>query len=113
MTRAESLAVDRLAGPLIRYRAMAYIVGAGLVVLVFVGMPLKYWAGVRTVVAVVGPVHGVLYLVYLVAVLDLARVRRLPVLQVLMMVGAGLLPFLAFYVERRTTRIIERDPVRR
>lgn len=86
---------------------MAYTVGVGLIVLVFVGMPLRYWAHVRAVVAVVGPVHGVLYIVYLLAALDLARRHRFSIIQMLMMVGAGLLPFLAFYVERRVTDRIE------
>jgi integral membrane protein len=88
---------------------MAYTVGVGLIVLVFVGMPLKYAAGVDGVVAVVGPLHGVLYIVYLLAALDLARTRRLRILPVLAMVGAGLLPFLAFYVERRITRKVEQE----
>jgi integral membrane protein len=83
---------------------MAYTVGVGLVVLVFVGMPLRYGAGVRAVVAVVGPLHGLLYIVYLVTALDLARTRRVTILQLLMMVAAGLVPFLTFYVERRITR---------
>lgn len=98
-----------LSRSLVRYRTMAYAVGIGLVVLVFVGMPLKYLAGVAAVVAVVGPVHGLLYLVYLLAVLDIARHGRFTILRVLAMVGAGLLPFLAFYIERRITKQIERE----
>jgi integral membrane protein len=96
-----------LAGRILRYRAMAYSVGIGLIVLVFIGMPLKYLADFHAVVAVVGPIHGFLYIVYLVTVLDLARTRRVGILQLLAMVGAGLLPFLAFYVERRVTGRIE------
>jgi integral membrane protein len=91
---------------------MAYTVGAGLIVLVFVGMPLRYWAGVHAVVAVVGPIHGVLYIVYLLVALDLARRHRFSIIQMLALVGAGLLPFLAFYVERRVTHRIERGLAR-
>jgi len=92
--------------PFQRYRVLAYGVGVGLVVLVFVGMPLKYAAGVDAVVAVVGPLHGALYVVYLLTVIDVARTRRVSVLLVLAMVGAGLLPFAAFFVERAVARRI-------
>ena len=109
MTPAERAASPTASGPLVRYRAMAYVVGVGLVVLVFVGMPLKYAAGLDAVVAVVGPLHGFLYIIYLLAALDLARTRRFGIGRLLAMVAAGLLPFLAFYVERRITQQVERE----
>ncbi len=94
-------------GALARYRVMAYIVGLGLLVLVLVGMPLQYGAGQLAVVRVVGPLHGFLYIIYLVAALDLARRGRFTLLQMAAMVGAGFLPFLAFLIERRVTRRVE------
>ena len=91
---------------LMRYRVMAYVVGAGLLVLVLVGVPLQYAVGKPAVVQVVGPVHGFLYIVYLVTVADLARRFRLGLGQVVALVAAGFVPFLAFVVERWTTRRI-------
>ncbi len=90
-------------GALVRYRAMAYIVGIGLIVLVFVGVPLQYGASQPAVVKIVGPVHGMLYIVYLLTALDLARRARFSIPQMMAMVGAGFVPFLAFIVERRIT----------
>jgi integral membrane protein len=87
---------------------MAYTVGAGLLVLVLVGIPLQYLAGTKAVVAVVGPIHGFLYIVYLVAALDMARRARFTLVQMALMIGAGLVPFLAFIVERMITRRVER-----
>ena len=86
---------------------MAYVIGVGLAVLVFVAMPLRYWADFRGVSAVVGPVHGALYIVYVLAALDLARRHHLGFLWVLAMVSAGLLPLLAFFIERRVTQRVE------
>ena len=54
-------------GALTRYRIIAWIVGVVLIVLVVVGMPLKYLGDNDTVVAAVGPAHGFLFMVYLVA----------------------------------------------
>ena len=94
---------------LVRYRVMAYVVGLGLLVLVLVGVPLQYGAGKPALVQVVGPIHGFLYIVYLLAVADLARRFRLGLGQVIGLVAAGFVPFLAFVVEHFTTAKIERS----
>jgi integral membrane protein len=77
---------------------MAWIVGVLLVILVFIGVPLKYFADTPQVVAVT---HGMLYLVYLATGLDLAVRRRWKLPKVLLVFAAGLVPFLTFYVEHR------------
>ncbi len=92
---------------LTRYKVMAYIVGVGLLILVFIGVPLQYGAGLPQVAEIVGPIHGFLYIVYLLAALDLARRARFTLLQMIAMVAAGFLPFLAFIVERNVARRVE------
>jgi len=89
---------------LTRYRVMAYTVGVGLVILVLIGMPLKYLAGSPAVVEVVGPLHGFLYLVYLMAALDLAIRRRWSLPRTAVVLLAGTVPFLSFVVEHQVTR---------
>jgi integral membrane protein len=98
-------------GALLRYRILAYVVGTGLIVLVFIGMPLQFGFNHPAVVQIVGPIHGFLYIVYLIAALDLARRARFSLLQMAAMIGAGLCPFLAFVIERRITRKIEQGAV--
>ena len=93
-----------LASALLRYRVMAYVVGVGLATLVFVGVPLQYGAGVPQVDAIVGPIHGFLYIVYLLAAVDLARRARFTLLQMAAMIGAGFVPLLAFVIEHRVTK---------
>ena len=91
-----------LRAALTRYRIMAFIVGVGLLLLVVVGMPLQYGAGEPIVVQIVGPFHGFLYIVYLLTVIDLWQRARCSFWQLVAMVAAGFVPFLAFYVEHRT-----------
>lgn len=91
-------------GALRRYRIMAYTVGVGLLILVFVGVPLQYGADVPQVAEIVGPIHGFLYIVYLAAAFDLARRARFTIWQLAAMIGAGFVPGLAFVIERRVTR---------
>jgi integral membrane protein len=93
-----------LSTPLRRYQVMADVVGVGLLLLVLVGMPLQFGAHQPVVVSIIGPIHGLAYIVYLAAVFDLSRRERLSVGRIAAMIGAGLVPFLAFYVERRITR---------
>lgn len=90
-----------LPAALLRYRVMAYVVGTGLLILVVVGVPLQFGAGIPQIDAVVGPIHGFLYIVYLLAAVDLARRARFTLLQMAAMIGAGFLPLLAFIIERR------------
>jgi integral membrane protein len=86
------------------YRVLAYVTGTGLIILVFVAMPLKYFAGMPKPVAIVGALHGFLYMAYVVCALVLAeRCRWRPVRAVLVAL-AGTIPFLSFVAERKVTR---------
>jgi integral membrane protein len=91
-------------GALTRYRIIAWIVGVVLIVLVLIGMPLKYLGDNDTVVAVVGPAHGFLFMVYLVATFDLGRRAKWPLSRMLLVMLAGTIPFLSFWAERKVTR---------
>lgn len=90
-------------GALTRYRVIAYIVGVMLLVLLFVAMPLKYLADDPSAMDVVGPLHGFLYVVYLLGTFDLFRRVRWSLPRLILMALAGTIPFLSFYAERKTT----------
>jgi integral membrane protein len=91
-------------GALTRYRIIAWIVGVFLVVLVLVGMPLKYLGDNDTVVAVIGPLHGFLYMIYLLFTFDLSRRARWPFGRMILVMLAGTIPFFSFWAERQVTR---------
>jgi integral membrane protein len=91
---------------LTRYRVAAYVVGVLLIVLTLVAVPLRYLAGEPGLVHVVGPLHGWLYLGYLVTGVDLANRMRWPVSRVLLVLLAGTVPFLSFVAERWVTRSV-------
>jgi integral membrane protein len=94
---------------LTRYRVLAYVVGVGLLILVLVAMPLKYFADSPGLVAVVGPIHGFLFFIYVLTALDLAvRAGWSPVRTVLVLI-AGTIPFLSFVAERQVTEQARRQ----
>ena len=90
-------------GTVLRYRVMAYITGVVLMVLCFVGIPLQI-AGHPALVNVVGTVHGILYIIYLVAAALLAWKLRLRPDRTILVLLAGTVPVLTFVVERWMTR---------
>ena len=90
-------------GALTRYRVIAYVVGVMLLLLVFVAMPLKYFGDNPGAMNVIGPLHGFLYMVYLVGTFDLFRRVRWSFPRLVMMALAGTIPFLSFYAERKTS----------
>ena len=91
-------------GALTRYRIIAWVVGVVLLVLVLVGMPLKYLGDQDSVVAIVGPIHGFLFMVYVVLTFDLARRARWPFGRMLLVMLAGTIPFFSFWAERKVSR---------
>jgi integral membrane protein len=89
---------------LTRYRVMAYVVGVFLLLLVLVAMPFKYLAENEAPISVIGPLHGFLYMVYLLVSLDLAVKSKWPWTRTLWVLIAGTLPFASFFVEHKVTR---------
>ncbi|MGI3780660.1 MAG: DUF3817 domain-containing protein [Janthinobacterium lividum] len=92
---------------LTRYRVMAYVVGVLLIVLVCVGLPLKYIGHDDSVVNVVGVAHGWLYMVLIITAIDLGRRARWSIWAVLGIAVSGLIPFVTFVAEHRATKDIK------
>lgn len=83
---------------------MAYVVGCLLVVLVLVGLPLKYLGDNPTVVTWTAIPHGWLYMLLLITALDLGRRARWGWGRLLLIALAGTVPFLSFVAERSATK---------
>lgn len=100
-----------MTGYLLRYRVMAYVVGTLLIVLVCVGVPLKYLADDGTgaqgtgewITTYLGVAHGWLYMLFLVAAALLARRAGWSLGFTAVTLLLGTVPFLSFYAERRAT----------
>ena len=98
-------------GAVARYRIMAYVTGTLLIVLFFVAVPLKFLAHNGVLSTVVGLPHGlVCYPLYLMATFDLYRRVRWPLSKVALIVLAGVIPFLTFYIERRVVNELRDHP---
>ena len=94
-----------MTGALKRFRVMAFVVGTALFVLL-VAMVLKYGFDREQFSETWSPIHGFLFIVYLVTVSDLARRAGWSVLRTVGVMLAGTVPVLSFVVERRVTRSV-------
>lgn len=90
--------------PVGRLRAIALVEGISYLVLLGVAMPLKYFAGFPEAVKVVGWAHGVLFVLYLMAVAEVAVARRWRFMKILWAFVAALVPFGTFVLDARLRR---------
>jgi integral membrane protein len=94
------------------YRVLAIVVGVLLASMAFVGMPLKYlldegttWQDFgATITPVIAVAHGWIYMVYLVVAFLLARRSRWTWQFTAVMLVAGIIPILIFWVEHRVAQ---------
>lgn len=66
-----------------------------------VAMPLKYFMDIPVAVKVVGWIHGLLFVIFCVALLQTMIVAKWPLLRSLVIFIAALLPFGPFVMDRR------------
>jgi integral membrane protein len=98
----------KVSAALARYKIMAVVVGLGLLVLTlevvlhygFDDDSLAWWS----------PIHGVLYMLYLVATADLGMKDRWSIGRMVGVMLAGVVPFFSFIMERKVARAVEGRP---
>jgi integral membrane protein len=88
----------------LRYRVMAYITGVLIIVVCFVGIPLQVAAHNTFIVNEIGTVHGFLYIVYIVFAYILAQKLKMKTGPTVLLLLAGTIPVMTFFVERRMMR---------
>lgn len=92
-----------MSGALIRFRIIAYVVGVFLLLLTL-GVVLRYGFGLPALSETVSPIHGFLYMLYLVAVFDLGRRAEWSLGRMAVVALAGTVPLMSFLAERMVRR---------
>jgi integral membrane protein len=93
-----------IATALRNYRVAAWVTGIGLLVLVFIAMPLKYFFGEPRPVALVGMLHGFLYMALHRLHADPRGALPWRPLDAVVILLAGTIPIASFVAERQVTR---------
>lgn len=89
-----------LSTPIGRLRIISLIEGISYLILLGIAMPLKYLAGQPEVVSVVGAVHGILTILFVLAVVQVMVAHRWSILRALGALVASIIPFGAFALDR-------------
>lgn len=87
--------------PVRDFRWIAIAEGVSFLLLLFIAMPLKYWAGIPLWVRIVGSIHGGLFLLYIWAALRAAHHDKWSFKQVAIALIASLLPFGPFVIDHK------------
>ena len=84
-----------------RLRLLSYLEGISLLILVFIAVPLKYWGQQPMLVKALGPIHGMLFLWFVISTLSVGVERHWKFRQTTWKVLlACLIPFGTFYIDR-------------
>lgn len=87
--------------PLHRFRSIALAEGVSFLILLFIAMPLKYMSGMPEPVKFFGWIHGVLFVAYLITLLQVWIDKKWSFKQVVIAFFASLLPFGTFVMDRQ------------
>ena len=102
-----------LDSPIGRLRIISIVEGISFIVLLAIAMPMKYAWGMSMAVTVVGMVHGILFLLFCVALVNAYLVARWKLKPPLLIFLASLIPFAPLWVEhwlRRQPHHPDRTP---
>jgi integral membrane protein len=62
--------LTQLSKPLSRLRFIGLLEGCTLLILVVIAVPLRHLAGFPIATRIIGPIHGLVFILYLVALID-------------------------------------------
>lgn len=93
-----------LKDPLARLRLLGMLEGVSFLVLLGIAMPLKYLAGQPQAVRIVGSAHGLLFVLFVAAVLHAAVEMRWPLRRIVAALAAAVLPFGPFVFDAHLRR---------
>ncbi|HMI02740.1 MAG TPA: DUF3817 domain-containing protein [Pedobacter sp.] len=83
------------------FRKIAVAEGFSYVLLVFIAMPLKYWADMPLAVKYTGWAHGLLFVLYIMLMIMAWTEYKWNFKKAVVIAGASLIPFAPFWVDKK------------
>lgn len=84
-----------------RLRIMGFLEGLSLLVLVFIALPLKYGYNNESLTKMMGPVHGALFLLFILNTVSAAIEQKWNFKTTARIVASCFIPFGTFYVDNK------------
>ncbi len=82
-------------------RIVANLEGWSFLILLFVAMPLKYLAGILIATKIVGMIHGVLFIWFIISLFFAAKEYKFQAKLTIGAIIASLLPFGTFFLDKK------------
>jgi integral membrane protein len=95
-----------------RLRIIGFLEGVSFILLIGIGMPLKYFGGSQHATQDIGMVHGVLFILYVISVFPVKMELKWSTSTTLLVLLASLLPFGTFVAEFKIFRKYAVQPSR-
>ncbi|WPU91724.1 DUF3817 domain-containing protein [Mucilaginibacter sabulilitoris] len=94
-----------------RLKLAGYVEGTSLILLLFVAVPLKYFAGNPALVRAIGPVHGLLFLWFIISTLSVGVEEQWKFRETTWKVLiACVIPFGTFYIDKFILKNVPDEP---
>jgi integral membrane protein len=90
-----------------RLRIIGFLEGISLLVLLFIAVPIKYIGHDPSIVKAIGPIHGALFLLFIVNTISVGIEQKWQLKTTGKVLLACIIPFGTFYVDRKILREIE------
>jgi integral membrane protein len=97
----KQMAEKIISSPLHRFRITALAEGVSFLFLLFIAMPLKYFADMPLFVKYGGWMHGLLFLAYIFFLLEMRNVYKWSLQKTAVAFIASLLPFGTFWIDNK------------
>jgi integral membrane protein len=92
-------------------RVISYLEGISYILLLFIAVPIKYYANDPSLVKLLGMPHGLLFVAYVILSLVSSKEYRWNSKKTLIVLISSVIPFGAFYVDYKyfKTNVMERN----
>ena len=87
------------------FRIIGFIEGISYLALLFIAMPLKYMMGIAIATKIVGMIHGLLFIVFLIILMQAAQKHNFSMKDSVIFFIASLIPFGTFYTDKRLNKL--------
>ncbi len=84
-----------------RLRIIAWLEGISFLVLLFIAMPMKYFADEPWLNKQVGMAHGMLFVLYVILVIEVKIALNWSLKKTAIALGASILPFGTFFINNK------------
>jgi len=94
-----------------QFRVVSYLEGWSFLILLFVAMPMKYMLGILIATKVVGMLHGVLFIWFIIALFGASKEYNFGAKFTALAFLASVIPFGTFFLEKKLRPMDNDTPI--